>query len=181
MHMLVADAPPASASLLNYILEALGPDRPRPLLADTGLPAGALECPENNLIVAAKVASEPPFDDALLRLAAAGKRDVLLIRHGVHPEAGEPVRVDVAVRTIAGPLLISGMSFFRHAGGGLHLLPARPDLFVEVGVLGLDLSMLPPWDSWDERERGVDRAAAEIRLGVAGRLAWIAASREHGA
>ncbi len=181
MHMLTTTVlPTASAALLKFTLSALGPDQPR-LLRNSDLPGCALECLEHNLVLAATTIMDPLFNDTLVRFTAATKRDVLLIRHGFHPDAGDAVRVDVAVRTIAGPLLIDDMRFFRHADGGLHLLPAKPDLFVEVGVCGLDLSMLPPWDRWNDRGRGIERAAAEICAAITGRSAWTAPSLERGA
>lgn len=162
LHPLFEALPRASVSLLNMILGPLGPDQPRPLGGNTGLPACALECLVHNLVIAATPVVEPLFDDALVRFAQASGRDVLLIRHGFHPETLDPVRIDVAARTFAGPLLIRDTSLYRALDGSLHLLPECHDLFAEIGEHGLDLSMLPPWRDWEERIEGLERAAAEI-------------------
>ncbi len=165
MQTMFADAlPAASVSLLNYALAGLRLDQnqPRPLGGNTSLPAGALESLAHNLVVAATTVTEPLFDDALMRFASATKRDVVLIRHGFFPETLDPVGVDVAARTIFGPVLIRQASFFRAVDGGLHLVPAECDLFVEIAPRGLDLSLSPPWIDWRERGPGLERAAAEI-------------------
>lgn len=152
----------ASVTLLNYLLTELGPDQPTLLGGGNGLPAGALECLEHNLVVAATPIVEPLFDAALERFAAASKRDVLLVRHGFYPETIDPVRIDVALRSITGPILVCDTSLWRGKDGGLHLVPARPDLYVEVGRNGLAVRLTPPWDRWDDRTAGLEQAAAEI-------------------
>ena len=154
--------PSASVALLDYILATLGPDEPRLLGGNNGLPAGAVECLQHNLVIAPTPIVERLFDDAILRFAQASGRDVLLVRHGFHPETLDPLLIDVAVRTITGPILIADTSLLRHRDGSLHLLPAKPDLFVEIARSGLDLSLIAPWNRWDERVEGLERATAEI-------------------
>ena len=154
--------PRAATTLLDLILTELDDPKPQ-LVAGTGLPAGAVDLLDHNLtICATPVVIEPMFRGALHRACASTHRDVLLVRHGFHPEVLDPVEVDLAIRTTGGPLLIEGMSFLRHRDGSLHLVPRDHDLFAEITSRGIDLSMVPPYDLWDERTEGLTRAAAEI-------------------
>lgn len=162
MHSTIHDTlPTTSVALLNYVLTALAPDEPYPYAGNTGLPGG-VESLENNVILVATPVAERLYDDAVMRCAATRKRDVVLVRHGFHPEILEPVRVDVALHSVTGPILVPDLSFYRDADGGLHLVPARPDLFVGITRHGLEVSMPAPWNSGWERVTGLERAAAEI-------------------
>ena len=153
--------PRAATTLLDLILTELEDPKPQ-LVAGTGLPAGAVDLIDHNLVVAATPVTEPMFRGALHRACANTHRDILLVRHGFHPEVLDPVEVDLAIRTTGGPLLIERMSFLRHRDGSLHLVPRDHDLFAEITSHGIDLSMEPPYDLWDERTEGLTRAAAEI-------------------
>ena len=161
-HMLFERLPQTSVALLNYFLSALGPDQPWPMGGNTGLPAGALECLENNVVVVATPVTERMFDDALCRFAGTHHRDTVLIRHGFRPETLDPVRVDVALRSTTGPILVPDLSFYRDIEGGLHLVPEDRDLFLTVGPDGVGVSLVMPWNSWDERRHGLEQAAAGI-------------------
>jgi hypothetical protein len=153
--------PTASAALLNYILAELGPDQPEPLRGNSGLPA-AVECLEHNIIVSATPVIAPMFGAALMRCAANRHRDTVLIRHGFHPETIEPVRVDVALRSITGPLLMSDLSFFRHRDGSLHLVPERAGFSLRIARHGVEIAARAPWESIWDRAAGLERAAAQI-------------------
>ncbi|WP_028967906.1 hypothetical protein [Sphingomonas phyllosphaerae] len=160
-HTLHDTLPTASVALLNYVLAELGPDDPYTFAGNTGLPAG-VECLEHNLIVIATPISERLFDHTLMRCAKARKRDIVLVRHGFHPEVLEPVRADVALHSVTGPILVPDLAFYRDAASGLHLVPAHADLFVQVRTRGLEVSIPAPWNSVGERMAGLERAAAEI-------------------
>lgn len=162
MHPILHDTlPTASVALLDYILAELGPDEPYPYAGNTGLPAG-VELLEHNLIVVATTVTEMLYTDALMRCAGSRKRDVIVLRHGFHPEVLEPVRIDVALRSVTGPILVPNLNFFRDADDALHLVPARPDLNVAIRRHGLEVSMPLPWNTNRERVAGLERAAAEI-------------------
>ncbi|KTW10423.1 MULTISPECIES: hypothetical protein [Sphingomonas] len=153
----------ASVALMNFVLAALGCDEPTPIFGNSGLP-GAVECLDHDVIIAMTPITEPMFDQALLRCAATRRRDTLLIRHGFHPETIDPVRVDVALRSLTGPLLLTDLAFFRDRDRDLHLVPERGGLSVKIGHDGIEVATRLPWDSMWDRAAGLENAAAQIVL-----------------
>lgn len=155
--------PSSSRALRDLLLGALVEPQPRPLGGNIGLPAGAVDLMEHNIVLAVTPVTERLFDAALICHAAASSRDVLLVRAGLHPETLDPVRVDVALRSsCGGPILVPDLSLWRGTDGSLHLVPERHDLFVAVASHGLDVLLVAPWNSWEERADGLTRAAAEV-------------------
>lgn len=155
--------PASSRALQDYLLAELTYAVPCPLGGNTGLPMGGLECNQENLIVAVTPITSRLFDQALIRFAKSTGRDVLLVRHGFHPETIDPVRTDVALRTTGGPTLLPDLSLFRDLAGGLHLVPAcGEDLFVAIAQHGLEVSLVAPWQDLDARSEGLMRAASEV-------------------
>ena len=171
MHMMTSgqlELSPSSRALRNFLLAAL--DRPSPvrLGGNTGLPAEAVDCLDQNLVVAVSTVTEKVFSNALLRYAERSRRDVVLVRAGFHPEVLNPVRADIALRTSFGsPMLVTDLSLWRGTDGSLHLVPDGTDLFVEVAGHGLDALLVRPWNGWEERCDGLTRAAAEVVRAVA--------------
>ena len=159
---------PSSRAMRDLFLAKLDQPQPVRLGGNTGLPAEAVDCVDQNLIVAVTPVTERLYDDALLRFADRSRRDVVLVRHGFHPETLDPVRVDVALRTSFGsPILVPDLSLWRGTDGSLHLVPDGNDLFVEVAGHGLDALLVRPWNGWEERCDGLTRAAAEVVRAVA--------------
>ena len=156
--------PTASVALLNYVLAELDPDRPSPFTGNTGLPYG-VECRAQNLIVSITPVTERLYDSALIRCAETRNRDVMLIRSGFQPETLDPVRVDVALLTAPEPLLLTDLSFFRHATGRLHLTPSGADLSLGIACDGLKVQISMPWTTDWERMAGLEYAAAQIVRG----------------
>lgn len=166
MHMMTSDQlslPRSSRALRDLLLTALNRPSPVRLGDNTGLPAEAVDCLDQNLVIAVTTVTERLFDDALLRFAERSRRDVVLVRAGFHPETLNPVRVDVALRTsFCRPVLVTDLSLWRHVDGSLHLVPETSDLFIEVAEHGLDALLIRPWNGWQERSDGLTRAAADV-------------------
>lgn len=166
MHMMTDGQlalPASSRALRDLILAEL--DRPCPVAlgGNTGLPAGAVDCLDHNLVIATTPICERIFDDALVRFADRSRRDVVLIRHGFNPETIDPVRVDVALRCSFGAsVLVPDLSLWRGTDGSLHLVPDGSDLFIKVAAHGLDALLVRPWNGWNARSDGLTRAAAEV-------------------
>ena len=160
-NMIYETLPTASVALMHYVLAELEPDEPDQLYGNTGLPA-AVDFPVHDVIVSVTPVTAPMFDQALLRCAATRRRDTLLIRHGFHPETIDPVRVDVALRSITGPLLLTDLAFFRDRDQGLHLVPARGGLSVKLGRHGVEIGTRLPWNCLWDRAAGLECAAAQI-------------------
>ena len=152
--------PSTSIAILDYLLAALGGETYYPLGGNTGLPAGALESLDHNVVLAATPVNVRVFDQALLRSAA--HRDTILVRHGFHPETLDPVWVDVALRSTTGPILMPDLAFFRDTDGQLHLVPQHDKLFLTVGPDGIWVSLVAPFNHWTDRTVGLEKAAAEV-------------------
>lgn len=87
--------------------------------------------------------------------------DVLLARHGLHPEVLDPVLWDAVIwsgdQTIMLPDLIL------YSGNGDHwLVPSRKGAHVRMAADGLHIEAEPDFVTWQERCDGVCRAAKEI-------------------
>ena len=91
-------------------------------------------------------------------------RDVVLVRHGFHPEALDPVRVDVALHSLDSPFLVTGLSFFRDRDRSLRLVPDGSGLSLKIGRDGAEIAAGSPWDSAWDRAAGLESAAAQIVL-----------------
>ena len=59
------------------------------------------------------------------------------------------------------------LSLWRGADGSLHLVPDRADLYVAIAPHGLDVLLVRPWDTLDERSDGLARAARDVVRAVA--------------
>jgi hypothetical protein len=99
--------------------------------------------------------------------AAAADRDLITSdgchgRSAGHPETIDPVRVDVALRSITGPLLLTDLAFFRDRDRDLHLVPERGGLSVKLGRHGVEIGTRLPWNCLWDRAAGLECAAAQI-------------------
>ena len=155
--------PSSSRALQDYLLASLPGALPCPLGGNTGLPAGAVECLDQNLVIAVTPITGRLFDAPLVRFTIETGRDIALVRHGFNPETIDPVRVDVVLRSTGGPILVPDLSLFRPLGGGLYLVPQTgEELVVTITPQGFDVSLVAPWTEADERIDGLTRAAAEV-------------------
>jgi len=127
-----------------------------------GLPAGALDIPAANLILAGTPCQAPLFQDTASAASRASGRDVILVHTGLWPETMDPVTVDVALVGPDGPFIVTDLIFMRARDRRLWLVPQDIGPYVEVRGDGLALVTEPPFLTWDERCDGVCRAAAEI-------------------
>ncbi|WP_174278273.1 hypothetical protein [Sphingomonas bacterium] len=153
----------STRALRDLVVAEFASPHPEPLGGNNGLPAGAVGYLAQNTVVAVTPVTERRFDEALIRYADRTRRDVVLVRCGMHPETLDPVLVDVALRTSFGrPVLVPDLSLWRGVDRSLHLVPDGNDLFVEVAGHGLDALLVRPWNGWEERCDGLTRAAAEV-------------------
>lgn len=174
MSQMLSEPLPSSLAILDLLLAALDAPDPAPLGGNNGLPAHAVDCLEHNLVFATTPITGRIFDAALTRYAEAHRRDVVLVRSGLHPETLDPVRIDVALRaSFGGAILVPDLSLWRGADGTLNLVPDRRDLFVTVAGHGLDVLLVAPWDTLEERSEGLERAAAQVvRACTRARSGW---------
>lgn len=159
-----------STRVLRLPLVAIGATAERLVAVTGGLPAGAVEVTDSNVVMASTPCAGDIFRDVIARHAYEQRKDVLLTRTGLWPETLSPVTAEVALTLEEEVLVVTELAFFRHVEGGLWLVPTRPGPFIAITHAGLGLEMTPPFQTWHERSDGVCRAAAEIvRLSRRGR------------
>ena len=113
-------------------------------------------------VVILRCASNP--GDPTLRDGAAGRKcaSSSLVRAAAQVGDQRRTRVDVALRSITGPLLLTDLNFFRDRDQGLHLVPARGGLSVKLGRHGVEIGTRLPWNCLWDRTAGLECAAAQI-------------------
>lgn len=82
----------------------------------------------------------------------------------VQPDTIDPVRVDIALCSVTGPLLLKNLSFFRHRDCSLHLVPESAGLSAKLGRHGVEIDDRLSWDSLWDCAAGLESAAAQIVL-----------------
>lgn len=127
-----------------------------------GLPAGAVHLQERQLILAGTPCDPPFFHVAMRNAAAATGADVVVIHHGLHPEALNPVRFSVLVHMSGKPYLFEERILYFHPMDGYWLVPIGKGPFVALEEDGLRVDFEPPFVTFNERCDGVCQAAAEI-------------------
>lgn len=127
-----------------------------------GLPAGAVQLANANLIVAATVCDPPMFRQAASYAAASTKSDVLIGHHGFHPETLNAVEFSLVVHIGGYPVPLERMHLYVHPAEGFWLVPsgAGPCVALEGGGLRLDHE--PPFIADAQRVQGLCDAARLI-------------------
>lgn len=146
--------------MTNFLLDTFGQhDGAR---ANYGLPAGAVHLKDRQLIVAATPCDPPLFHDAMRKAAAATGADVIVVHHGLHPEALNPVQFSALVHMSREPYLLEDMILYFHPADGYWLVPSGKGPFIALGEDGLRVDFEPPFITFHERCDGVCKAAAMI-------------------
>ena len=130
--------------------------------APGGLPAGALHLPDARLILATTCCSKPLFHEQMRKAALASGADVLLMRHGLHPESLNGTGFDVVLHVNREPVLLTDLILYHHHADGFWLVPKGNGAYIAVGADGLRLADEPPFMTWQERSDGVCKAARLI-------------------
>lgn len=149
-----------------FLLDAIGQQSGAPV--GYGLPIGAVHLVDQKLILAGTPCDEPLFRKAMHSAAAATGADVLVVHHGLHPEALNPVRFSALVHISREPYLFENMILYHHPADGYWLVPTAKGPFVTLEEDGLRVDFEPPFVTFHERSEGVCTAAAMIVRATAG-------------
>lgn len=144
------------ALLLRIVCHAEGEKGPG------GLPAGSLHLPDARLILATTCCSKPLFHEQMRTAASASGADVLLMRHGLHPESLNGTGFDVLLHVNREPVLLTDLILYHHNADGFWLVPSGNGAYIAVEADGLRLADEPPFMTWQERSDGVCKAAKLI-------------------
>lgn len=149
-----------SGRMLTFLLNAI--DRTGGEVGPGGLPAGAVHFPDIRLAIAATCCDVPLFRDRMLAAAARTGSDVLVMRHGLHPESLNPVKFDVIIHVNEEPCLLTDLVLYHDQVDGYWLVPPGNGAHVALDAEGLRLADQPPFITWHQRCDAVRRAASQI-------------------
>lgn len=127
-----------------------------------GLPAGAVQLANQNLILGATVCDPPMFRQAIQCAAATTGSDVLIAHHGFHPETLNTVEYSLVVHISGIPMPLERMLLYVHPTDGFWLVPSGLGPFVALGRNGLRLDHEPPFITDAQRVQGLCDAARMI-------------------
>jgi len=116
--------------------------------APGGLPAGAVYLPAGRLILASTSCMVPMFGEQMLKAAMATQSDVLLLRHGLFPEALDPAACDVVLYLGGAPALITDMLLYHHPEDGFWLVPQGIGPHIAIEPDGLRVAEEQPYIAW---------------------------------
>lgn len=146
--------------MTNFLLDIVGQqDGAR---ASFGLPAGAVLLKDRQLILAGTPCDPPLFHDAMRHAAAVTGANVILVHHGLHPEALNPVQFSVLVHMSREAQLLEDMILYCHPADGYWLVPSGKGPFVALEEDGLRVDFEAPFATCCERCEGLCQAAAMI-------------------
>lgn len=158
---------PTSLTLLSPILLALG-------VVDTATlkPVGSLPSPcfqilgLRTVVCATPIHSIAMFRAEMISLAASADVDVVMLRHGAHPETLDDVSCDVVTGRDRSMRMLWEMCVYRHEDRSYWLVPPRPGAGASVALTtrGVAVTAEAPYRHSDERSVGVCRAARETVL-----------------
>jgi hypothetical protein len=130
--------------------------------APGSLPAGALHLPDARLIMATTCCSKPLFHEQMRVAASASGADVLLMRHGLHPEGLNGTGFDVLLHVNREAVLLKDLILYHHHIDGFWLVPGGNGPHIALEPDGLRLADEPPFMTWQERSDGICKAARLI-------------------
>lgn len=149
--------------LLHYLAGGFGLSDVPALLTGENMPADFALLGARSTIVAFTCVAAPAFRERILRLATAQSIDVLLVRCCLSSADLLPLSLDVV---LAGgglaPFTLEDLALYRHDDGALWLAPARFGAAIRLESHGLELRLVPPYETLAERADGIYRAACDL-------------------
>ncbi len=152
--------------VLSIILDALDAGPGTHVVG--GLPSGSMQLPAAGLILGGTPCSVPLFRSAMERIALDSRSDVLIARHGMHPEVLEPVLWDVVIWSGGSIVPVHDLLLFAATNGTYWLVPSAIGPHIRLAPDGLHLEPEPGFITWNERCAGVCEAARRIVLATSG-------------
>lgn len=149
-----------TSHILRFTLKALPHPVGRRFVG--GLPAGSMQLAEAGLIIGGTPCTVPLFRDAMERAAIDTRCDVLIARHGIHPEALDPVLWDVVIWSGDHTVSINDLVLYAGTDGSYWLVPSRQGPHIRMARNGLHLEAEPGFLTWQQRCDGVCEAAKRI-------------------
>lgn len=156
----------ATSRLLNFAAQSF--DRSTMRYVSNGLPAGSMHLVRAGLIVGGTPCTIQLFGAAMERVAAGTRCDVLIARHGMHPEVLDPVLWDAVIWSGDHTTAINDLVLYADPDGSYWLVPSRNGPHIRMASNGLHLEAEPPFMTWHQRCDGVCAAAKNIIVATQG-------------
>lgn len=149
--------------LLHHIASGFGKPEVPVLVLGGGMPADSVLYDAQSVVVALSCVAPPMFRSKIERLAADQSIDVMLVRCCLTGGDLLPVSIDVV---LAGggltPFKLEDLALYRHDDGGLWLVPFGFGGAIRLEAHGLELYLVPPYQTLAERADGIYRAASDV-------------------
>jgi hypothetical protein len=149
-----------TSAVLQFALQVL--PHPAGTVFTHGMPAGSMHLKGAGLIIGGTPCTVPLFQTAMERTALQTGCDVLIARHGTHPEVLDPVMWDVIIWSGNCVVPVNDLVLYAETDGSYWLVPSTQGPHIQMAPDGLHLLAEPPFISWHERCEGVCEAARRI-------------------
>lgn len=149
-----------TSRLLDFATQSF--DRSTIRFVTSGLPAGSMHLMRAGLIVGGTPCTIPLFGAAMERVAVENRCDVLIARHGMHPEVLDPVLWDAVIWCGNHTTAIADLVLYADPDCSYWLVPSRVGPHIRIASNGLHLEPEPPFKTWHQRCDGVCLAAKRI-------------------
>lgn len=149
--------------LCNYLLEGLSPDTACEHMPGNGLPEFTVRVDRQDVVFSFTCVAPPMFSGKVEQLARAQSIDVVLVRCFTESFDALPASVEA---TLAGgglvPFTLTDLTLYRHEDDALWLVPTGFGAAVKLTDEGLQLHLVPPYETLIDRAFGIYKSAAEI-------------------
>lgn len=150
--------------MYNYLAAELVDDpATATIIAGNGMPSDTIYLQAASAVVGLTCLAAPMFRAKVHKLASEQSLDVVLLRCCLTPADILPISADV---TLAGggldPFDMHDLALYRHDDGVLWLVPSASGGAIRLGADGLELCLVPPYQSLAERAHGIYRTAGEL-------------------
>lgn len=156
---------------IGHVLAALGAGSDYEFVAPEGLSSAAVYVPAREAIVAQTIAAAPFFRSGVEASAMRYAADVVLLRIGDTLRGTGPITADVALAAPPCAAWVECDLTLWSDGFSVWLVSEAFGPAVEVSTHGFTVALLPPYQTLDERECGIEQASRII----AGRLQLVEA------
>ncbi len=164
MNSLIRPARTLPDVLYTYVAAELVDDPSDAMIVSGGgMPIDTVHLSAARVILSFSCVQKPMFRAKVHKLACGLSLDVVLLRCCLTPADILPVSADV---TLAGgglvPFDMTDLSLYRHHDTGLWLVPGGFGAALRLGSDGVELCLVPPYETLLERAAGIYRTACEL-------------------
>jgi hypothetical protein len=164
MNHLLKPARSLPSVLYSYIATELVDDpSTATIVAGSGMPSDTVYLEAVSTILGFTCVAAPMFRAKVHKLASMQSLDVVLLRCCLTPADILPISADVTLASGGlAPFDLHDLALYRHGNATLWLVPAGFGGAIRLCADGLELCLVPPYETLVERANGVYRTAGEL-------------------